>query len=50
MNECAKCKHAKFDYCELYGTTEKQWFVCECKKDFDMDGNCEEFEEYREDE
>ena len=50
MNRCASCKYALFDYCEYYGTAEKNWFVDDCKKGADVGTDeCEEYEEYGDD-
>lgn len=35
MNWCETCAYALWDYEEYSGTTQRQWFVCGCKKDLD---------------
>lgn len=49
--DCRNCKFADWDYEEYYGGT-KQWFVCGCQKDLDIeDGDtCDGFEEEDEEE
>lgn len=41
MTNCETCKYATWDYCEYYGTNQKQWFVDGCKKNLIPD-ECEE--------
>jgi len=47
MPECGWCKHAEWDYETYYGTTQKFWFVCWCKKgnDCEDEQNCKDYEE-----
>ena len=48
--DCTKCKHAEWD-CEEYFGGGKQYFVCGCNRDADLDADeCEEYEEYEEEE
>ena len=44
MSDCCMCHHAILDYSEYYGTKDKEWFVCGCKKDMEPD-DCNEYEE-----
>ena len=39
--DCTDCPYALWDYESYYGTTQKEWFVCGCKKDRDP-VNCED--------
>lgn len=51
MNDCMNCNYAITDYFEYYGTTAKNYFVCDCAIGMDPeenDGECEGFEEYDE--
>ena len=41
---CDDCKYAKYDYEEYYGGG-KQYFICGCKKDGDVE-NSDECPEY----
>lgn len=49
MGNCNTCKYAECDYETYYGTSQKEWFVCGCKKDNDFpiddDDECEDYEE-----
>ena len=47
MSDCCTCRHAILDYEEYYGTKDKEWFVCGCKKDMETD-DCNEYEEVEE--
>ena len=44
---CYECAHAIFDYEELYGTAEKEWFVDGCKLGLmdDSANTCEHWED-----
>ena len=52
MGECKNCRFAEWDYETFYNTTEKQWFVCGCKKDSEQTdaGECADYEEEMPDE
>lgn len=43
MGKCEDCPYAVWDYETYYGTTQKDWFVSDCKLD-KMPGECEEEE------
>lgn len=45
MSDCTECKYAEYDYEEYYGTRQKQWFVCGCKKGYDIEQGCKEEED-----
>ena len=42
--DCTDCPNALWDYETYYGTTQKQWFVCGCKKDREPE-SCEDEEQ-----
>ena len=45
MSDCTNCKYATWDYEEYYGGG-KQYFVCGCNRDADLEADeCEEYEE-----
>ena len=50
MRECWRCKHSEMDCFEYYGTTDKEWFVCDCRKcnDIDSEEECEDYDEWAE--
>ena len=42
MTDCNSCQYADRDYEDFYGTTQRQYFVCGCKKELDLDAeDCE---------
>ena len=49
MADCINCKYAVLDCEEYYNTTDKQWFVEDCKKDIPDADCCPEFEECEDD-
>ena len=43
--DCTKCKHAEWD-CEEYYGGGREYFVCGCNRDADLEADeCEEYEE-----
>lgn len=45
MDKCAECKYAVLDFNEYYGTSDREWFVCDCLHNQDVEQDeCEEFE------
>ena len=48
MADCYCCKYAVWDYETYYNGTQKQWFVCDCKKDhlgLEENHECEDYKE-----
>ena len=44
--KCFECRHAEWDYETYYGTTRKEWFVCDCKLGYASPTECEEYDEF----
>ena len=38
--KCQTCKYAVWDYETYYGTTAKQWFITDCKKNMKPVDTC----------
>ena len=49
MTDCYKCKYAMWDCLKYYNTTQRQYFICGCRRELDLDAKeCEEYEEVQE--